>query len=160
LSETQDDVAIVLAGPTHGPQAVEDSRLDVDEALAALTLHEPQRRGLGQRRHDGVIGGGRDGDIDHGPEFRSVALGDRALVADWKNEDREMAAVGEVIASAFASGMSWAGTIGGKPVYCPPPAPALTGKQVMSILESFVADNPDAADKPYGFALSASSFFP
>ena len=40
--------------------------------------------------------------------------------------------------------------------YCPPPAPALTGKQVMSILESFVADNPDAADKPYGFALSAS----
>lgn len=80
----------------------------------------------------------------------------RALVADWKVGDRGMAAVAEVIASAFASGMSWSGAIGGKPVYCPPPAPALTGKQVMSILESFVADNPDAADKPYGFALSAS----
>ena len=26
----------------------------------------------------------------------------------------------------------------------------------MSILESFVADNTDAADKPYGFAFSAS----
>ena len=62
----------------------------------------------------------------------------RALVADWKNGDREMAAVAEVIASAFASGMSWSGAIGGKPVYCPPPATALTGKQVMSILESFV----------------------
>ncbi len=79
----------------------------------------------------------------------------RALVADWKAGDREMAAVAEVIASAFASGMSWSGAIGGS-LSCPPPAPALIGKQVMSILESFVADNPDAADKPYGFALSAS----
>ena len=33
LSETQDDVAIVLAGPAHGPRAVDDSRLDVDEAI-------------------------------------------------------------------------------------------------------------------------------
>ncbi len=30
----------------------------------------------------------------------------RALVADWKEGDREMAAVAEVIASAVASGMS------------------------------------------------------
>jgi len=44
----------------------------------------------------------------------------RALVVDWKNGDREMAAVAEVIASAFASGMSWAGTIEGHPLYCPP----------------------------------------
>ncbi len=65
-----------------------------------------------------------------------------------------MAAVAEVIASAFASGMSWAGAMKGHPVYCP--GVALTGNQVMSILESFVAANPDAADKPYGFALSAS----
>ncbi len=35
----------------------------------------------------------------------------RSLVADWKNGGGEMAAVAEVIASAFASGMSWAGTI-------------------------------------------------
>src|SRR5271157_3867069 len=48
----------------------------------------------------------------------------RALVADWKAEDREMAAVAEVIASAFASGMSWAGTIEGHPLYCPPPTGA------------------------------------
>ena len=41
-----------------------------------------------------------------------------------------MAAIAEVIASAFASGTSWAGAGDGRPVYCPPPAPALTGKQV------------------------------
>ncbi len=41
----------------------------------------------------------------------------RALVADWKAGDREMAAVAEVIASAFASGMSWAGTIEGHSLY-------------------------------------------
>ncbi len=67
-----------------------------------------------------------------------------------------MAAVAEVIACAFASGMLWAGTIEGHPVYCLPPTAELTGHQVMSVLESFIADNPDAADKPYGFALSAS----
>src|SRR5260370_29802247 len=80
----------------------------------------------------------------------------RALVADWKDADRGMAAIAEVIASAFASGMSWAGASDGRPVYCPPTTVALTGKQLMGILESFVADNPDAADKPYGFALSAT----
>ena len=80
----------------------------------------------------------------------------RALVAAWKDADRGMAAVAEVIASAFASGMSWAGTIEGHPVYCPPPSVALTGKQLMSILERFIADNPDAGDKTYGFALSTS----
>ncbi len=80
----------------------------------------------------------------------------RALVEDWKDADRGMAAVAEVIASAFAGGMSWAGAMKGHPVYCPPQAVALTGNQVMSILESFLATNPDGADKPYGFALSAS----
>ncbi len=79
----------------------------------------------------------------------------QALVADWKNGDREMAAVAEVIASAFASGMSWAGTIEGHPLYCPPPNGAFTGSQAMSILESFVADHPEMADKTYGLALSA-----
>ncbi len=66
-----------------------------------------------------------------------------------------MAAVAEVIASAFASGMSWAGTIEGHPPYCPPPNGAFTGSQAMSILESFVADHPEMADKTYGLALSA-----
>ena len=73
----------------------------------------------------------------------------------WKNGDREMAAVAEVIASAFASGMSWAGTIEGHPLYYPPPDGAFTGSQAMSILESFVADHPEMADKTYGLALSA-----
>jgi len=80
----------------------------------------------------------------------------RALVADWKNGDREMAAVAEVIASAFASGMSWAGTIEGHPLYCLPPIGAFTGNQAMSILESFIPDHPETADKTYGLALSAS----
>ncbi len=79
----------------------------------------------------------------------------QALVADWKNGDREMAAVAEVIASAFASGMSWAGTIEGHPLYCPPPNGAFTGSQAMSILESFIADHPEMADETYGLALSA-----
>src|SRR5208337_4370582 len=80
----------------------------------------------------------------------------RALVADCENGDREMAAVAEVIASAFASGMSWAGTIEGHPLYCPPPTVASTGNKVMRVLESFIADHPETADKIYGFALSAS----
>ena len=80
----------------------------------------------------------------------------RALVADWKAGDREMAAVAEVIASAFASGMSWAGTIEGHPLYCPPPIGAFTGNQAMSILENFIVDHPETADQTYGFALSAS----
>ena len=80
----------------------------------------------------------------------------RALLADWKDADRGMAAVAEVIASAFASGMSWAGTIEGHPVYCPPPTASLTGNHLMTLLDTFVADHPDAADKTYGFALSAS----
>jgi hypothetical protein len=80
----------------------------------------------------------------------------RALVAAWKDADRGMVAIAEVIASAFASGMSWSGATEGHPVYCPPTAVALTGNQVMGILESFIADHLDAADKHYGFALSAS----
>ena len=65
----------------------------------------------------------------------------RVLVADWKDADRGMAAIAEVIASAFASGMSWAGAIKGHPVYCPPEAVALTGNQVMSILEGIVTSS-------------------
>ncbi len=67
-----------------------------------------------------------------------------------------MAAIAEVIASAFAGGMSWAGTIEGHPLYCPPMIGAFTGKQAMSILASFIADHPETADEPYGLALSAS----
>jgi len=80
----------------------------------------------------------------------------RALLVAWKDADPGMAKVAEVIASAFASGMSWAGTIEGHPVYCPPPTASLTGNHLMTLLDTFVADHPDAADKTYGFALSAS----
>jgi hypothetical protein len=43
---------IPLAELAHGPQTVKDGRLDVDEALAVLTLQGPQRRVFGQRRAD------------------------------------------------------------------------------------------------------------
>jgi len=52
--------------------------------------------------------------------------------------------------------MSWAGTIRGHPLYCPPSAGAFTGNQAMTILENFIANHPETADKTYGPALSAS----
>jgi hypothetical protein len=78
------------------------------------------------------------------------------LLTSWREGDPGTKMLAEVIASAFASGMSWAGTIEGHPVYCPPSTAPLTGNQLMSILERFVSDNPTSADKTYGFALSAS----
>lgn len=56
------------------------------------------------------------------------------LLASWKEDDPGMRMIAEVIASAFASGMSWAGTIEGHPVYCPPSTAPLVGKQLMGIL--------------------------
>ena len=52
------------------------------------------------------------------------------LLSAWKGEDPNMRMVAEVIASAFASGLSWKGTLGGKEVYCPPQG--LKGGQVMT----------------------------
>jgi hypothetical protein len=62
----------------------------------------------------------------------------RALIANWKDADPAMTMTAEVIASAFASGMSWAGAVAGRPVYCPPQTLVLTGKQAISILEGFI----------------------
>jgi Ssp1 endopeptidase immunity protein Rap1a len=62
--------------------------------------------------------------------------------------------VAEVIASAFASGLSWKGTLGGKEVYCPPQG--LKGGQVMTTLDQFLVSNPDMAEKTYGDAMAAS----
>ncbi len=42
-----------------------------------------------------------------------------------------MRMLAEVIASAFASGMSWAGTIEGHPLYCPTVLEAFTCNQAM-----------------------------
>jgi Rap1a immunity proteins len=78
----------------------------------------------------------------------------RALLADWRDQDPGMRAVAEVIASAFASGLAAAGSLGGREVVCLPSD--LRGKQIMSALEKFVGDNPDLADKPYGVAMAAS----
>ena len=40
----------------------------------------------------------------------------QGLLSAWKGEDANMRMVAEVIASAFASGLSWKGTISGKEV--------------------------------------------
>ena len=79
---------------------------------------------------------------------RALVAAGRKMTLAWQWSRRSSQAV--------ASGMSWAGTIEGHPVYCPPSTAPLVGKQLMGLLERFVAENPDAADKTYGFALSAS----
>jgi hypothetical protein len=58
-------MAIALAGPVHGPHAIDHSRLDLDEALAPIALHGPTCCALGQRRGDGVIGRISKGDANH-----------------------------------------------------------------------------------------------
>jgi len=65
-----------------------------------------------------------------------------------------MRMVAEVIASAFASGLSWKGTISGKEVYCPPRG--LKGAQVMTALDQFLRSNPNFAEKTYGDAMAVS----
>jgi hypothetical protein len=76
------------------------------------------------------------------------------LLSSWKGEDPGMKMVAEVIASAFASGLSWKGSLGGKEVYCPPPG--LKGGQVMTALDQFFASNPGLAEKQYGDAMAVS----
>lgn len=80
----------------------------------------------------------------------------RALIAMWKAPDRSATMIAEVIASAFASGMSAPAALGEKPIYCPPTDGTFNGRQVMTLLAGYITANPDAAAKPYGFALSAS----
>ena len=76
------------------------------------------------------------------------------LLSNWKSDDPMMSMIAEVIASAFATGLSTAGSLSGKPVYCP--APGAKGSEALSALARFLADHPDMADKPYGEALGAS----
>jgi hypothetical protein len=76
------------------------------------------------------------------------------LLESWKGEDPGMRMVAEVIAGAFASGLSWRGTLAGKEVYYPPQG--FKGGQVMTALEQFLERNPDLAEKSYGEAMSAS----
>ena len=65
FDEPQHDAALALAGTAHSPQAVDDGRLDLDEALAVLALHGPPRGALRQRRGDRVKGGLGEGDANH-----------------------------------------------------------------------------------------------
>jgi hypothetical protein len=78
----------------------------------------------------------------------------QGLLSAWKGEDPSMRMVAEVIASAFASGLSWKGTLTGKEVYCPPHG--FKGGQVMATLDHFLVSNPDMAEKSYGEAMAAS----
>jgi hypothetical protein len=78
----------------------------------------------------------------------------RRLLASWKDDELGVRAVAEVIASAFASGLAWAGTLAERGVYCPPPG--LDGPKVMSALESYVGQHPRVSDQPYGEALAAA----
>lgn len=84
----------------------------------------------------------------------------KGLLSAWKGEDPNMRMVAEVVASAFASGLSWKGTLAGKDVYCPPQG--LKGGQVMTALDQFLASNPTFAEKTYGdaMAISLSRAFP
>ena len=90
-----------------------------------------------------------------GSKFRRLATIDLPLpIAAWKGEDANMRMVAEVIASAFASGLSWKGTLAAKEVYCPPQG--FNGGQVMAALDQFLVSNPDMAEKSYGDAMAAS----
>jgi hypothetical protein len=76
------------------------------------------------------------------------------LLSAWQGEDPNMRMAAEVIASAFASGLSWKGTLGGKEVYCPPQG--LKGGEVMTTRDQFLVSNSDMAEKSYGGAMAAS----
>ena len=78
----------------------------------------------------------------------------RRLLTAWKGDDPNMRMVAEMIASTFASGFAWGGEAAGKQVYCPPAD--LKAQQVMSALETYLADNPDMAERPYGDAMAAT----
>ena len=78
----------------------------------------------------------------------------RRLLAEWNGQDPGTRMLAEVIASAFAGGLSWRGSLAGKEIYCPPPD--LKGRQVMTALEKFVEENPDIAERAYGDAKAAS----
>jgi hypothetical protein len=86
-------------------------------------------------------------------QYFPILLG-KAVRFSIKAEDPSARLAAELIAGAFASGLSWGGKLVGKEVYCPPEG--LTGRQIMSVFERFIADTSDMADKPYGVAMAKS----
>jgi hypothetical protein len=85
---------------------------------------------------------------------QSPDISARRLISSWRAEDPSMRLVAEVIASAFASGLSWRGSLAGKEVYCPPPD--WKGHEIMVAFERFIEENPDMAERPYGDAMAAT----
>jgi hypothetical protein len=59
-----------------------------------------------------------------------------------------------VIASGFASGLSWRGSLVGKESF--ERGPGLNRHEIMSAFEHFLGHNPEMAEKPYGDAMAAS----
>jgi len=78
----------------------------------------------------------------------------RKLLTLWHTPDDMARAYTEVIASAFASGLTWSSAHGDRPVYCP--SPGLKGSEALGALERFLGDHPDMADRTYGDPLAAS----
>jgi hypothetical protein len=76
------------------------------------------------------------------------------LLESWKGDDPGVKMIAEVIASAFASGLSWGGNTAGRQAYCAPPD--LKGHQIMIAFEEFLRDNPAMADQPYGAAMAGT----
>jgi hypothetical protein len=74
------------------------------------------------------------------------------LLSSWGDGDAGMRGFAEVIASAFASGLSWRGWLAGKEVYCPPTG--LKGQQIMIAFQQFLGDHPNMPVKPYGDAMT------
>ena len=93
FDEPQDDVALALAGPAHGPHALDHSRLDLDEALApdraawATVLNLKPRRGhlraLRRRHCRRFRAQGRRRAVPSGPERADGAV--RADAASGKD---------------------------------------------------------------------------
>jgi hypothetical protein len=76
------------------------------------------------------------------------------LLESWKGDDPGVKMIAEVIASAFASGLSWGGNTPGKHAYCAPPD--LKGRQIMIAFEALLRDNPKMATEPYGAAMAGT----
>jgi hypothetical protein len=92
--------------------------------------------------------------IASGARANGPDISAQRLLESWKGDDPSMRMVAEVIASAFASGLSWRGTLAGTEVYCPPEG--FKGDQVMTALDRFLVSNPDMAEKSYGDAMAVS----
>ena len=76
---------VALAGPAHGPHAVDHSRLDLDEALAPIALHGPACCAPGGRRGDGVI----DRISKSGANHRRALDRGRAVIS-WRGRSQSL----------------------------------------------------------------------